>query len=48
VLPASAALVQQLLPGCLVVVRFGWPVFPCENVFLVRHGDAMGTAAVDR
>ncbi|NPV47068.1 MAG: hypothetical protein HPY69_08910 [Armatimonadetes bacterium] len=33
----QAKLVKELLPGRLVMVRFGWPVFQCENVFLARQ-----------
>jgi len=32
----QGALAHRLLPGRLTMVRFGWPVFQCENVFLVR------------
>lgn len=33
----QAEIVKRLLPGRLVMVRFGWPVFQCENVFLARQ-----------
>ncbi len=33
----QARLVKQLLPGRLVMVRFGWPVFQCFNPFLIRR-----------
>lgn len=33
----QARLVHRFLPGRLVMVRFGWPVFQCENVFLIRQ-----------
>jgi hypothetical protein len=33
----QGALVHRLLPGRLTMVRFGWPVFQCENVFLIRE-----------
>jgi len=33
----QGALVHRLLPGRLTMVRFAWPVFQCENVFLIRE-----------
>ncbi len=33
----QARIVKQHLPGRLLMVRFGWPVFQCENIFLIRN-----------
>ncbi len=35
----QAKIVRRLMPGRLIMVRFGWPVFQCENVFLVREAE---------